>query len=51
MSDSAYHLFLPCAAGVEDWLEAEVRDILGPDECLDGPKAFRGGVGLYGYLR
>ena len=50
MSDSAYHLFLPCAAGVEDWLEAEVRDILGPDECLDGPKAFRGGVGLYGTL-
>ena len=50
MSDTAYHLFLPCAAGVEDWLEAEVRDILGPDECLDGPKAFRGGVGLYGTL-
>jgi putative N6-adenine-specific DNA methylase len=50
MSDSAYHLFLPCAAGVEDWLEAEVRDILGPDECLQGPKAFRGGVGLYGTL-
>ncbi|MFX1681692.1 THUMP domain-containing protein [Mitsuaria sp. CC2] len=50
MSDSAYHLFLPCAAGVEDWLEAEVRDILGPEDCLQGPKAFRGGVGLYGTL-
>ena len=50
MSDSAYHLFLPCAAGVEDWLEAEVRDILGPQDCLQGPKAFRGGVGLYGTL-
>ncbi|UXH78140.1 THUMP domain-containing class I SAM-dependent RNA methyltransferase [Roseateles amylovorans] len=50
LSASSYHLFLPCPAGVEAWLEEEVRDILSPAECLQGPKAFRGGVGLLGTL-
>ncbi|MBB3196085.1 THUMP domain-containing class I SAM-dependent RNA methyltransferase [Roseateles terrae] len=50
MSTPSFHLFLPCPAGVESWLEAEVREILSADECLEGPKAFRGGVGLLGTL-
>jgi putative N6-adenine-specific DNA methylase len=37
-------LFLPCAAGVEGWLEAEVRTLL-PKAPV---RAVRGGVGLVG---
>lgn len=49
-SAPSFHLFLPCAAGVEAWLEDEVREILAEGGCLEGPKAFRGGVGLLGTL-
>jgi len=39
---NALHLFLPCAAGVEDLLADEVRDILG----AEGVQRVRGGVAL-----
>lgn len=41
-------LFLPCAAGTEDWLETECRDLLGPEVRM---QAARGGVYVEGGWR
>lgn len=43
-------LFLPCPAGVEAWLEEEVRRIVPPRERDGEPQARRGGVALHGSL-